>query len=111
MFSSYLNLKWKNYGRKCVYCKHASFNKSSSSRCRVLWSALLHLPLSHARQDGGAIYVHPTGTITFNDFATFTENTCFDVSALYQACAFPRGQHIYSGFCGNRPLTFSVCST
>ena len=47
-----------------------------------VWSALL-LPRFYARQDGGAIYTHPTGTVTFNDFATFTENTCFDVSALY----------------------------
>ena len=33
-------------------------------------------------QDGGAIYIFLTGTMTFNDFATLTGNTAFDVSVL-----------------------------
>lgn len=40
---------------------------------------LLLLPLLHAQEDGGAIYVDPNGTIAFNDFATFKENKCYEV--------------------------------
>lgn len=62
-----------NIVRYCVI-KHRPFAFVLSVR------AFTAIFFFHARQDGGAIFIHPTGTITFNAFATFTENRCFDVS-------------------------------
>lgn len=45
----------------------------------VLIRNFLFYFISRTRQDGGAVYNRPTATMTFNDFATFTENTCFEV--------------------------------
>lgn len=44
--------------------------------------------LFRARQEGGSIFISKIGTVTFNDFSTFTHNTAYDVSVLYRAHAF-----------------------